>query len=131
MANRDTPNSYFAWFNDDDRLAVVVRQASSDSTKGTVSGEYDTYLDTTVVDGIKMTIHSRYETVSSLTDDLQVTCGLDESIHPSVLDYVKSRVLEDSGRAQDATYFRGKYEKSVSKKTSRKSGVRLIIVPEL
>ena len=131
MAKRDTPNTYFAWFNDDDRLAIVVRQESTDSSKGTVGGEYDTYLDSTVTDGIKMTIHSRYESVSSLTDDLQVTCGLDEAIHPSVLDYVKSRVLEDSGRAQDATYFRGKYEKAVSKKASRKSGVRLLIVPEL
>ena len=131
MAKRDTPNTYFAWFNDDDRLAIVVRQESTDSSKGTVGGEYDTYLDSTVTDGIKMTIHSRYESVISLTDDLQVTSGLDEAIHPSILDYVKARVLEDSGRAQDATYFRGKYEQAVAKKTSRKSGVRLIIVPEL
>ena len=78
-----------------------------------------------------MTVHSRYESVSSLTDDLQVTCGLDEAIHPSILDYVKSRVLEDSGNAKDAMYFRQKYEQAISKKASRKSGVRLLIVPEL
>ena len=58
MANRDTPNSYFAWYNDDDRLAIVVRQSSSDSSKGTTSGEYDTYLDSTVTSGIRLTIHS-------------------------------------------------------------------------
>tara|TARA_Y100000310_G_scaffold261714_1_gene271164 strand:- start:559 stop:954 length:396 start_codon:yes stop_codon:yes gene_type:complete len=131
MAKRDTPNSYFAWFNDDDRLAIVVKQESTDSSKGTTGGEYDTYLDSTVTDGIKMTVHSRYESVSSLTDDLQVTCGLDEAIHPSILDYVKSRVLEDSGNAKDAMYFRQKYEQAISKKASRKSGVRLLIVPEL
>ena len=131
MAKRDTPNSYFAWYNDDDRLAIVVKQESTNTSKGTVSGEFDTYLDSTVTDGIKMTIHSRYEPATNLTDDLQVTCGLDESMHPSVLDYVKSRVLEDSGRAQDAVYFRQKYEQAVSKKSSRKSGVRLLIVPEL
>ena len=38
MAKRDTPNTYFAWYNDDDRLAVVVRQESSNTTKGTTSG---------------------------------------------------------------------------------------------
>jgi hypothetical protein len=65
MAMRDTPNTYFAWYNDDDRLAIVVRQESTDSAKGTLSGEYDTYLDTSVTDGIKMTVHSRYESVSS------------------------------------------------------------------
>ena len=57
MAKRDTPNSYFAWYNDDDRLAVVVRQEDSDSSKGTTSGEYDTYLDSTVSNGIQLTIH--------------------------------------------------------------------------
>ena len=57
MAKIDTPNSYFAWYNDDDRLAVVVRQEDSDSSKGTTSGEYDTYLDSTVSNGIQLTIH--------------------------------------------------------------------------
>ena len=128
---RDTPNTYFAWYNDDDRLAVVVRQESTDSSKGTSSGEYDTYLDTSVTDGIKMTVHSRYEAVTTLSDDLQVSSGLDESMHPHVLDFVKSRILEDSGNAQDATYFRPKYERVVLKKETRKSGIRLIIVPEL
>ena len=30
MAKRDAPNNYFAWYNDDDRLAIVVNQESSD-----------------------------------------------------------------------------------------------------
>ena len=128
---RDTPNTYFAWFNDDDRLAIVVRQNSTDSTKGTTAGEYDTYISTSVADGIKMTVHSRYEPVTSLSDDLQVSSGLDEAMHPHVLDFVKSRILEDSGNPQEASYFRAKYEGGVLKKETRKSGVRLIIVPEL
>ena len=131
MAMRDTPNTYFAWFNDDDRLAVVVRQDSTDSTKGTTAGEYDTYVSTSVTDGIKMTVHSRYEPVTSLSDDLQISSGLDESMHPHVLDFVKSRILEDSGNAQEATYFRAKYERGVLKKETRKSGIRLIVVPEM
>ena len=88
MAKRDTPNSYYAWYNDDDRLAIVERKTSSTDAKGVTAGEYDTYTDRTVTDGIKMTIHSKYETAVNLTDDLQTTCGLNELMHPHVLEYV-------------------------------------------
>ena len=131
MANRDTPNSYFAWYNDDSRLAIVVKQASSSSDDGTTAGEFDTYLDSTVTDGIKMTIHSKYEAVTALSSDLETNSGLDESMHSFVLDYVKSRILEDIGQVQSSQYFRSKYENGIMKKSSRKSGVRVLIVPEL
>ena len=131
MARRDAPNDYFAWFNDDDRLAIVVRQENSDSSKGTTSGEYDTYLDSTVTNGIRMTLHSKYEAVSALADDLEDKCGLDSMMHSSILDYVKSRVLEDAGQVEASQYFRTKYENGVAKKPTRKSGVRLIVVPPL
>ena len=131
MATRDKPNDYFAWFNDDDRLAIVVRQESSDSSKGTESGEYDTYLDSTVTNGIRMTLHSKYEDVSAITDDLEDNCGLDSMMHSAILDYVKSRVLEDTGQVEESKYFRTKYENGVAKKPTRKSGVRVIVVPPL
>tara|TARA_Y100000034_G_C6792529_1_gene354947 strand:- start:29 stop:424 length:396 start_codon:yes stop_codon:yes gene_type:complete len=131
MANRSSPNSYFAWFNDDDRLAVVVRQASSSSTQGTTAGEFDTYLDSTVTSGIRLTIHSKYEKLSALADDLQTNGKLDSMMHAYVLDYVKSRILEDIGQAEQSQYFRTKYENGVAKKPTRKSGVRILVVPEL
>jgi len=131
MARRDAPNNYFAWFNDDDRLAIVVSQENSDLSKGTTSGEYDTYLDSTVTNGIRMTLHSKYEDVSAVTDDLEDNCGLDSMMHSSILDYVKSRVLEDTGQVEASQYFRTKYENGVAKKPTRKSGVRLIVVPPL
>ena len=131
MAKRDTPNSYFAWYNDDDRLAIVCRQEDTDSSKGTVSGEYDTYLDSTVTNGIRMTLHSKYEEVSAVTDDLQDNSGLDSMMHSVLLDYVKSRILEDMGEVQSSQYFRSKYETGVAKKPTRKSGVRVLLVPNL
>ena len=131
MAKRDTPNSYFAWYNDDDRLAIVCRQEDTDSSKGTVSGEYDTYLDSTVTNGIRMTVHSKYEEVSAVTDDLQDNSGLDSMMHAVLLDYVKSRILEDMGEVQSSQYFRSKYETGVAKKPTRKSGVRVLLVPNL
>ena len=131
MASRDEPNSYFAWYNDDDRLAVVVKQASSSSSDGTTAGEYDTYLDSTVTNGIRMTIHSKYETATALSNDLQDTCGLDSTMHASILDYVKSRLLEDMGQIEASNYYRRKYEVAVAKKPSRRSGVRVLSVPKL
>ena len=131
MATRDKPNDYFAWYNDDDRLAIVERQINTDESKGVSSGEYDTYTSSTVTDGIKMTIHSKYETATALTDDLQTTCGLNESMHVHVLEYVKSRILEDQGELDKAGFFKGKYESGVMKTPTRKSGVRVLLVAEL
>ena len=131
MATRDKPNNYFAWYNDDDRLAVVERQTSTTDAKGVVAGEYDTYLGTTVTSGIRMTIHSKYEDVDALTDDLQDDCGLDSMMHSAVLDYVRSRVLEDMGQLQEAQYFKLKYEQGIAKKPTRRSGVRFLSVPKI
>jgi hypothetical protein len=131
MALRDKPNDYFAWYNDDDRLAIVARQTNTTESKGVVSGEYDTFSDSTVADGIKMTIHSKYETATALTDDLQTTCGLNEMMHVHVLEYVKSRILEDMGDSDKASFFKRKYDSGVMKKPTRKSGVRVLLVPEL
>ena len=131
MANRDNPNNYFAWYNDDDRVAIVERQSDTNSSKGTTAGEYDTYLDSTVTNGIRMTIHSKYEEVSALTNDLQDNCGLDSSMHSSVLDYVKSRILEDMGQIEASQYYRKRFEVDVSKKPTRRSGVRFLSVPKL
>ena len=124
MAKRDTPNSYFAWYNDDDRLAVVVRQEDSDSSKGT-------YLDSTVSNGIQLTIHSKYDELTEVTDDLQVTGKLDSVMHTYVLDYVKSRLLEDMGQIEPSQYYRKRFEIGVARKPSRKSGVRSLSVPRL
>ena len=131
MAKRDTPNSYYAWYNDDDRLAIVEKQTTSVDAKGVSAGDYDTYTSSTVTNGIKMTIHSKYETASNLADDIQTTCGLNESMHVHVLEYVKARVLEDDGDLEKAAFFKGKYDSGIMKKPTRKSGVRVLLVPEL
>ena len=131
MATRDKPNDYFAWYNDDDRLAIVERQINTTDSKGITAGEYDTYTGSSITDGIKITIHSKYETATALTDDLQSTCGLNETKHSYVLDYVKSRILEDQGDLEKSAFFKNKYEGGVMKAPTRKSGVRVLLVPEL
>ena len=131
MATRDKPNDYFAWYNDDDRLAIIERQTNTDDSKGVTQGEYDTYTGSSVTDGIKITIHSKYETATALTDDLQTTCGLNESMHVHILEYVKSRILEDQGDMDKSQYFKQKYNDGVMKTPTRKSGVRVLLVPNL
>ena len=131
MAKRDTPNSYYAWYNDDDRIAIVELQTTSDTSKGIASGEYDTYTDDTVSDGLRITFHSKYEAVDALSDDLQSGSGLDSTIHPLIVDYVKSRILEDENRFQESQHFRKKFEQGVSKKSTRRASVRILSTPNL
>ena len=130
---RNFPNDYFAWYNDDDRLAIVSRVLTndvSDSTETTLD-KYDTYTDSSVTNGIRIHYHAKYGLVSQITDDLRTDSGLDNSLHSSIIDYVKSRLLEDAGDVQRAMYYKSKYEKTIKQYPHRKSGVRALAVPRL
>ena len=133
MAKRNFPNDYFAWYNDDDRLAIVAQVVSndvSDSTETTLD-KYDTYTGSSVANGLRIHYHAKYGSVSQITDDLRTDSGLDTSLHSSIIDYVKSRLLEDAGDVQRATYYKAKYEKTIKQYPHRKSGVRALAVPRL
>ena len=127
---RSYPNSYFAWYNDDDRLAIVCKVLSNDTTE-TVIDKYDTYSGDSVVGGLRIHAHSKYGIVEEVTDDLKSNSGLDTSLHASIIDYIKSRLLEDTGDLQRAAYYRNKYEKTIKQYPHRKSGVRSLSVPRL
>ena len=130
---RSYPNSYFAWYNDDDRLAIVCKVISNDvsDTTETVIDRYDTFSGSSVTGGLRIHTHSKYGTVEQLDDDLKANSGLDTSLHSSIIDYVKSRLLEDGGDLQRAGYYRNKYERTIKKYPHRKSGVRSLAVPRL
>ena len=133
MAKRDFPNDYFAWYNDDDRLGVlcqVVSNVVSDTTQ-TVQDKYDTYTGTSVTNGLRIHFHAKYGQVSQLTDDLRADSGVDTSLHPAIIDYVKSRLLEDMGDLQRAAYYKSKYERTIKQYPHRKSGIRALSVPKL
>ena len=133
MAKRNFPNNYFAWYNDDDRLAIVAKVLSndtSDSTETTVD-TYDTYTGDDVANGIRIHAHSKYGNVSQLTDDLKDDSGVDTSLHSVILDYIKARLLEDAGDLQRAQYYRAKYERFIKQYPHRKSGIRVLSVPRL
>lgn len=203
---RTYPNDYFAWYNDDNRIAILEQQLSTDSTEKTTE-KYDTFqgsgssgsisafanytttvtgtvkatseshglltgdsitisdadtsahngthtitrlddntfyftatfgADSTaswssdnVINGLRITYHSKYEEVTDITNNLYTNAGLDSALHSSVVCYVKARLFEDMGDFQKAQYFRAMYEKAVKKHRSRRSGVRSLSVPRL
>ena len=130
MANRTYPNSNFAWYNDDNRIAVVARDDTSTSGERTKE-KYDTYQDADVTGGLRITTNSRFDYVNAQTDNLKTNIGLDTGLHLSVICYIKARMYEDMGDLQQAQYFRQMYEKNMKQYPSRKSGIRSLVVPRL
>ena len=132
MANRTYPNNYFAWYNDDKRVAILCLDTTSTTSEQTKE-PYDSYQDADVSDGLRITYHSKYETVTTnhLDAEISTTHGLDTGMQNALLCYVKARLYDDQGDIQKAQYFRQMYEKSIKKYPSRKSGVRQLSVPRL
>ena len=133
MANRDYPNDYFAWYNDDKRLAVVELDTTSTSGEKTKE-KYDSYQSgADITNGLRITYHSKYEAVtsSSLTSELSTTNGVDIGLQENIVCYVKARMYEDMGDLQKAQYYRAMYERELKQYPSRKSGVRALSVPRM
>ena len=134
MANRTYPNNYFAWYNDDKRVAILCLDTTSTTSEQTKES-YDSYQDDDVSNGLRITYHSKYETVSindvTSDNDISTTYGLDTGMQNALLCYVKARLYDDQGDIQKAQYFRQMYEKSIKKYPSRKSGVRQLSVPRI
>ena len=127
---RTYPNIYFAWYNDDNRVAVLCKDTTTTSGERTKE-KYDSYQGDDVSSGLRITYHSKYETVDAQTDDLKTDIGLDSGMHPYVVCYLKSRLFEDIGDLQKAQYFRAMYEKMMKHYPLRKTGVRQLAVPKL
>ena len=100
---RTYPNDYFTWYNDDDRIAVLVLDTTSTSGERTKE-KYDSYQGSDVTNGIRIVFHSKYEEVTAVTNDLKSHAGLDSALHNAVLCYIKSRLFEDIGDLEKAQY---------------------------
>ena len=127
---RTYPNSYFAWYNDDQRLAILTQDTTATSGERTQE-KYDTYQGSDVTNGIRITYKSKYGTIDAQTEDLKTEAGLDSGLHPAVVCYIKAKMFEDMGDLQRAQYFSAMYEKMMRQYPLRKSGVRALSVPKL
>ena len=127
---RTYPNTYFVWYNDDDRLAILAQDTTNTSGERTTE-KYDTFQDSTVTNGVRLTYHSKYETASDVTEDLKTDLGVDSGLHKYVLDYIKCRMFENIGNIQQAQYHMEMYRRGIKRWPHRKSGVRFLSVPRL
>lgn len=207
---RTYPNTYFAWYNDDNRLAVVSKDTENvsgerttelyDTWQGqgdlsgtlsdidgngttatatasanhnlevgdriTISDSHSDYNNTFTVasvpsnttftfsssssqtnqtgkfvikfinDGIRITYTSKYEKIDPsvsnyITKDLRTDYGLDSGMQVALLYYVKARLYEDIGDMEKSQYFRKLFYREVKQYPSRKTGVRVLAVPNL
>ena len=127
---RTFPNTYFAWYNDDNRVAIVCKDTTSTSGERTKE-KYDSYQGDDETNGLRITYSSKFETEDAQSDNLKSDIGLDSGLHPALVCYIKSRIFEDMGDLEKAQYFRNMYEKSMKQYPTKKSGVRTLSVPRL
>ena len=127
---RTYPNTYFTWYNDDSRLAILSNDTTPTSGER-VTEKFDTYQGDDVTNGLRITAHSRFDYVDAQTDNLKSNIGLDTGLHASLVCYVISRLYEDIGDIQKSLYFRKMFDKTIKQYPTRRSGVRHLSVPRL
>ena len=128
---RNFPNDYFAWYNDDNRIAIVNKQTSTSDSDGITAGEYDTYSDSDVDNGIRIHYRSKYPKVQDIEDDMHLDLKLDSGLNSCVICFIKASLYEDNGNLEVAAYYRKMYEKMMREYPTRRSGVRNLSVPRL
>ena len=101
------------------------------SHSGSTSNETGAFTSLFIDNGLRITYKAKYGDVDAVTDNLDTDIGLDTSLHPQLICYVKSRLYEDLGNFEQANYFRQMYEQQMMKQKSRKSGVRALSVPNM
>ena len=131
MAKRDYPNDYFAWYNNNEKLDIVYKRSSDSSSDSKVKETFDTYDGTTIAHGLRVHSHAKYETIKDREDDLKQDIGLDSGLHGSLIDYVRCKLYELGGDLERSMYYMQKYEQTIKKYPTRKSGVRGLALPRL
>ena len=112
-------------------ITLVDANTFTISATNSTSTETGSWVSLFVDNGLRITYKSKFETVTAVTEDLDDDIGLDTSLHPQLVCYMKSRLYEDQGNFEQANYFRQMYENQMMKQRSRKSGVRGLSVPNL
>jgi len=123
------PDSYY-----DGNYSITVVDADEFYFTKAYSAEDDgTFASLFVDNGLRITYHSKYETVSTsnLTSELSSAHGLDTGMQSALVCYMKARMFEDSGDIQRGQYYRQMYEKAIKQYPSRKSAIRALAVPRI
>ena len=84
------PEDFIAWFINGDHLAIVTTNGSDDDTIHQRLGDYKP-INEAVTNGVLIHYSGEPNAVTAITD----TPDIDNSMHSSLIDYVKFRLYQD------------------------------------
>tara|TARA_Y100000310_G_scaffold290281_1_gene317338 strand:- start:1 stop:372 length:372 start_codon:yes stop_codon:yes gene_type:complete len=123
MADRKEVNKDFAYYIEGDRLAILYKNQST--------GKYESWTGSNVSDGIRIKYTAKYEAAQYYDNNFADDNGVDSGLHIAILEYVKHRLEEDSGRMDKSAYFLQKYRQKISTYSHSKKGARGILLPPM
>lgn len=115
-----------AYYFDDERIAIVK--------KNVTSGDWDTIddaFDNADNSYLQVYYHSRYNSITSLTQDINSDIGLPAGLHTALVYYAKYRLAEDNNDLRKAGYYYNRFLAKIKQYPYRKSGKRGILTPKL
>ena len=89
-SNYNNPEDFIAWFITGDHLAIVTTKGSDTDTVHHKIGDYKP-IDEAVTNGVLIHYSGEPNAVTAITD----TPDIDNSMHSSLIDYVKFRLYQD------------------------------------
>ena len=89
-SNYNNPEDFIAWFITGDHLAIVTTDGSDNDTIHQRLGDYKP-INEAVTNGVLIHYSGEPNAVSAITD----TPDIDNSMHSSLIDYVKFRLYQD------------------------------------
>ena len=127
---KDKLRNKFAYYFDDDRLALV-ELADDGEWKSISTTGWSTTANSLIID-----YHARYNTAVDITQNLgeddntnpeggtQSGLGLKAGLHLALLDYIRARIAEDNQDEQKAVYYYSRFHRRIRTYPFRRSAVR-------
>jgi hypothetical protein len=114
-----------AYYFDDDRIAIVQKNNSTGEWES-ISEDLTNSSNLEFDHRLRVTYHARYGPITGLEQDINTDIGLKYGLHLALIDYVRSRLEEDNGDLQKASFYFGRFTKRIKQFPYRKSAVRSI-----
>ena len=115
----------FAYRKNGDNIALFERIVSEDTTDGINYTEEWNTPDTDLTFGLLVEYSGTITSPTSETSDVDVS----RMIALAIIDYVKYRMLEESGNEKRAMYYYGKFLNKIAREYTNKSGGIGMIMP--
>lgn len=97
-STKNRPQESVAYFIVGDKLAVVTTDGGDSSTVHNRKGDFKA-IDESVSDGILIHYYGEPDSVSAVTDNLDI----ENSLQPAIVDFVKSKLYMDKAGTEPAT----------------------------